>query len=157
LSGGGGSGNTLYGTASDTTWNITSANYGTLTGGVEFVAMQNLIGGRGNDRFAFAPGAGVTGFIYDLGGSNTLDYSAWTANVTANLASGSPTGAGAGVRGAQNVIGGSGNDVLVGNDDSNRLEGGAGRDPVRWQRGHRRRRRGECQRRQRRRRRHRQF
>jgi Ca2+-binding RTX toxin-like protein len=60
------------------------------------------------------------------GGTNTLDYSAFTADVTVNLRTGTATGL-SGFE-VQNVTGGSANDILVGNDAANVLDGGAGRD-----------------------------
>src|SRR5262249_14423467 len=61
-------------------------------------------------------------------GADTLDYSAYTAGVRVNLALGTATGVLGGVSNVENVTGGQGDDILVGNDLANGLRGGAGRD-----------------------------
>ncbi len=65
----------------------------------------------------------------DLGeGNDTLSYAGATANVTVNLTTGLATGF-ASVAGIENVVGGNGNDVLVGAAGViNSLAGGAGND-----------------------------
>lgn len=80
---------------------------------------DTLIGGEGNDLLD--GGAGI----------DTVDYSDDTDGVTVDLKTGKANGYGIGIdtiRGVENVIGGSGNDTLIGNDEVNRLEGGAGND-----------------------------
>ena len=47
----------------------------------------NLIGGSANDRFVFVDGAVLNGIIDGKGGSNTLDYSAYTSPLYATLTS----------------------------------------------------------------------
>ncbi|CAM3196953.1 hypothetical protein SPAN111604_09960 [Sphingomonas antarctica] len=93
-------------------------------------ALDNtLTGGSGNDL--------LTG----LGGNNTLiggagidraDYSAATSGVTANLLGNLTTANGYGgidiLSGIENVTGSAFNDVLIGDANANRLEGGLGRD-----------------------------
>jgi Ca2+-binding RTX toxin-like protein len=86
--------------------------------------IENLIGGGGNDTFAFANGAGLAsslGTIDGGGGSNTLDYSLYTTAVTVNLvAGGADTATGvASVRNVTTVFGGNGNDVLAGQGNAN--------------------------------------
>ena len=97
-----------------------------------------LIGGTGDDTFVFADATTLeVEAIIELGsgGADTLDFSAVTTDLLLNLESsvaqsvhtnriltlqyGSVM---------ENVIGGSGNDVLVGNSLSNRLTGNNGRD-----------------------------
>jgi Ca2+-binding RTX toxin-like protein len=101
-----------------------------------------LNGGRGNDTFALGDNrisasggppalfANILGAVTVDGGSgtNTLDYSALPIGVRVNLALGTATGAAGGVRNIQNVSGGQGNDIIVGNDQSNFLFGNGGRD-----------------------------
>jgi len=65
-----------------------------------------------------------------LGGSDTLSYgTGTTASVTVNLASSSASGF-ASIAGIENVTGGSGNDVLLGDTLDNILAGGAGNDTL---------------------------
>jgi Ca2+-binding RTX toxin-like protein len=59
---------------------------------------------------------------------NTLDFSPRSDNLEVNLMLGSATPAGNGVVNIQNVIGGSGHDILIGNHLANRLEGRGGFD-----------------------------
>ena len=95
-------------------------------------AVEILVGGPGGDTFRFADGtalAGGTGRIDGGGGTNALDYSAWTTAVVVNLTAGTATGT-AGVQKIQNVIGGSGNDVLGGDAAANVLTGGVGNDAL---------------------------
>jgi hypothetical protein len=118
------------------TWNITGQNAGTLSsallfGPVTFSGATNLHGGNGADTFVFADGAGVGGVIDGGGGTNTLNYSAYSSSVLVDLQTGSATGVGAGIVNIQNVTGGSGGgagvyNILVGNG-GNVLTGGDGR------------------------------
>ncbi len=86
-------------------------------------AADNLTGGGGNDT------------INGGGGIDTASYAADTQIVAANLFSGLAV-QNAGLPGAlfdtliniENVIGGTGDDFIVGNDVANRLEGGFGND-----------------------------
>jgi Ca2+-binding RTX toxin-like protein len=133
LNGGGGT-NTLVGSDAANTWSITGRNTGTLAaavlpGAVIFSSVQNLTGSADTDTFVFADGQGVDGIIDGGGGSNTLDYSAFTGNVIVNLPLNSATGVGGGIANIQNVTGGGGPgyNILVGNG-GNVLRGGNGRN-----------------------------
>jgi hypothetical protein len=91
-------------------------------------AVVSILGGQGDDTFRFdgtdlAPAIRIDGG----GGTNTLDYSAMTDGVYVNLQTGEASGLKGGIANIQNVTGGAGNDILVGNG-SNVLTGGAGRD-----------------------------
>jgi serralysin len=74
--------------------------------------------------------------VWDAGGKDTLDFSGFTQNQKINLneASFSDVGGMVGnvsiAKGVtvENAIGGSGNDLLIGNSVSNELKGGAGND-----------------------------
>jgi hypothetical protein len=126
----------LYASDADNTWNITSQNAGTLSssviaGTVMFTGVPDLHGGNGADTFVFADGAGVDIGIDGGGGTNTLDYSAYSTTVLVDLQTGSATGVGAGIANIQNVAGGTGGgagiyNILVGNG-GNVLTGGDGR------------------------------
>ena len=72
---------------------------------------------------------------YFLTVPNTLDYSAYTTAVTVDLTSGIATGVGGGVLHIQNVIGGAGDDLLIGDAEANLLDGGPGNDRLRERRG----------------------
>jgi Ca2+-binding RTX toxin-like protein len=90
--------------------------------------------GAGDDRVhlgAFDNGANLLGPVTLNGqaGSDTLDYSQFTSNVTVNLAAGTATRTTA-ISGFENAVGGSGNDILVGDANANTLSGGAGRDVI---------------------------
>ena len=67
------------------TTNITANNGGTATANgatFNFSGIANLVGGSGNNTFAFANGKTLSGTINGgVGGSNTLDYSAYTTSV----------------------------------------------------------------------------
>jgi acrosin len=88
--------------------------------------------GPGNDTFRVegfnSPGLAGAVTFDGQGGIDTLDYSAYTAGVRVNLALGTATDVAGGVIDIENVIGGQGDDILVGNDQPNVLRGGAGRD-----------------------------
>jgi hypothetical protein len=133
LNGGGGT-NALVGSDVANTWTITGRNTGTLAGTVllgpvTFFSVQNLMGGADTDTFSFADGQGVDGIIDGGGGTNTLDYSAYTGNLIVNLPLKAATGVGAGIANIQNVTGGGGPgyNILVGNG-GNVLRGGNGRN-----------------------------
>jgi hypothetical protein len=124
----GGSGTeTLVGqsqSAGGSTWVISGANAGTLNG-APFTGIANLTGGPGSDSFQFGVSGSLSGKIVGGGGSDWLDYSAWTAAVKADLTKGTATGAKGGVSGILNVRGGAGNDTLTGGG-GNILIGGGG-------------------------------
>lgn len=78
-----------------------------------------LSGGAGNDTL----NGGV--------GSDTADYSGETAAITANLSTGSATGAGTDtLTSIENLVGGSGADSLTGDASDNSFTGGAGNDTI---------------------------
>jgi hypothetical protein len=126
----------LIGSDAFNTWEITGQNAGTLNSSQSFATLtfsnvQNLTGGTGADTFVFADGAGVDGTIDGGGGTNTLDYSAYSSSVIVDLQTGSATGVGGDIANIQNVTGGNGGgagvyNILVGNG-GNVLTGGDGR------------------------------
>lgn len=111
--------NTLVGPDQDNTWTITGANRGNLNGNIAFSGMQNLIGGAGADSFVIETSGRLTGKIDGGAGSNTLDYSVAIANVTVNLQTSKATGVGGTFANIQNLVGGGGNNTLVGADVAN--------------------------------------
>src|SRR5262249_21866518 len=88
----------------------------------------SILGGQGDDTYriegtVFGPALRIDGG----GGTNTLDYSAVADPVYVNLQTFVASGLRGDIAHIQNVIGGSGNDILVGNGN-NVLTGGGGND-----------------------------
>jgi CHAT domain-containing protein len=109
---GGSSGNdTLVGSNTANTWNITANNSGNVNGTFGFSSFENLSGGTANDTFRFSNGALISGTLDGSAGSDTLDYSASTTPVTVNLATGALN--------IESAIGGSSNDTLVASNTAN--------------------------------------
>ena len=123
----GGGSDQLTGPNTTSTWQIAQQNAGTLNNNLHFVNTESLRGGTGNDRFAFGSTALVTGTIKDLGGNDTLDYSARSQSISVDLQFQTAT-ATSGAQGIENVVGGSGNDYIAGNMAANKLDGGNGDD-----------------------------
>jgi Ca2+-binding RTX toxin-like protein len=122
--------NTLISGSGVNNWNLTGTNAGSLHN-VVFQNIQNLEGGTPStqDTFHFNNGAAVTGAILGSptpGSIATLDYSSYTTPVTVNLKLSTATGTGF-VSHIEDVLGGQGNNLLVGNGN-NILKGGNGRD-----------------------------
>jgi Ca2+-binding RTX toxin-like protein len=93
-----------------------------------------LRGGKGQDTFRMLPAGNLSGQI-DGGGApagvgDWLDYSTNSTPVTVNLTTGSATRVAGGVTAIQNVLGGNGGNLLVGNALNNILVGGAGNDQL---------------------------
>lgn len=96
----------------------------------------SFIGGDGGDTFKIDDATSFTSFC-GAGGTDTVDASATTTGVGLDLTSGAFDGSllcGAPVPGSgdttENVIGGSGDDTIVGNTLQNNLNGGDGNDTV---------------------------
>lgn len=96
--------NSFTGANVNSTWNITSASAGNVNG-VNFSRFANLIGGSQNDTFVFAPGASVATINGGGGSANSMDYTGWTSAVTVDLNT---------VTNIQSLLGGSGNNTLLG-------------------------------------------
>jgi hypothetical protein len=126
----------LFASDAANTWTLTGQDAGTLTssliaGTVTFSGVANLYGGNGADAFFFFDGAGVDGTIDGGGGTNGLNYAAYSSTVLVDLQTGFATGVGGGIANIQNVAGGTGGgagvyNILVGNG-GNILVGGDGR------------------------------
>jgi len=102
--------------------------------------VENLIGSSGNDilsgndRNNIIDGGFGTDTIYGLSGIDTVSYASRTAAVTATL-NGSNVSGQAGEKDTlstdiENLVGGSGNDVLSGNASANTIIGGGGNDTL---------------------------
>ena len=98
---------------------------------LEFVDnIEHLIGGSGADTFYFKAGAALPGTIDGGGGSNTLNYSEVTQDITVDLSTGTAFGT-AGISNISNIYGGMGADTLTGNADANVILGGDEADVLR--------------------------
>jgi hypothetical protein len=124
----------VAGTAADTTiWQITGTDAGQVTGTslaspVTFTGTEELIGSTARDNFVFSNGASL-GAIVGGAGEDTLDYSAYTTPVQVNLGTGIGTGLRIGTNAdVEDAIGGSADDLLIGDAKDNLLDGGPGND-----------------------------
>jgi hypothetical protein len=105
-------GDALVGSNAATTWNITGANSGNLTGGFSFAGVENLFGGSAEDTFKFGAGSSVAGSVNGGPGVNPLDYSGdggvvATMNLQSHSASRIRSGVAGGFTGIHRFIGSS--------------------------------------------------
>lgn len=124
-----GAGNdTLGGMAAENVFSVSAKDTGTLSlqgiaDVVHFSSTENLAGNAFDDTFKFANGTRVTGRVDGLGGSDTLDYSAYTTRVNIHLILGLATGIDSGgtvtISQIENAIGGSAGDSFVGDEEDN--------------------------------------
>jgi Ca2+-binding RTX toxin-like protein len=99
------------------------------------IGNDTVYGGAGNDRVPATVGDGDDTYFGDTE-EDTLDYSAISANITADLGNGigqhgSVTSAQSGadkIFGFEDFIGGSGNDTIVASSVANVMDGGGGND-----------------------------
>jgi Ca2+-binding RTX toxin-like protein len=132
----GGSGSdTLVGPDTANTWTITGPNAGTV-GNVTFKGIGNVQGGKLQDIFKILPAGALSGALdgglAPAGSNNWLDYSARSSPVQVNLSNalGAASAIGGGVKNIRNVLGGSGNDTLIGSNLGSVLVGGPGNDKL---------------------------
>lgn len=128
-----GAGNdTLVSTTAKNDYYLSQPNQGYMTcvgGMVNFSSAENIQGWTGQDTVHFLSGGSIGGNVTNLvGGNSTLDYSALSKDVKVNLQKHTATAVGGIVSGFENVNGGSGNDLIVGDDKQNILHGGQGND-----------------------------
>lgn len=111
------------------------ANYSTRAGDTTYGFNSNT----GRDFYSASSSADKLVFsVWDGGGNDTLDFSGFTQNQKINLNAGSFSDVGGMVGNVsiaqgvtvENAFGGSGNDLLIGNDAANVLKGGAGNDII---------------------------
>jgi hypothetical protein len=139
----------------NSTWSIGPPTAGASTvnldNQVTFQQAWNVLGGSGNDAFAFVPqmgkNGGIGGQLDGAGGTNSLDYSHWLApdgvtGIAVQLADppalGTASGVGLGsgsaptpaVRNIQNLIGSRYNDTMTGDDQNNVFQSPGGRDVI---------------------------
>jgi Ca2+-binding RTX toxin-like protein len=124
---------TLAGMARANLFELTGINAGTMSdaGGagpvVTFVGAENLTGGAQDDTFRLDPPEGISGRFDGGGGSDTLDYTAFTTKVIVHMLVGQATGT-FGIAAIENAIGGAGDDNFVGDGADNILIGNDGAD-----------------------------
>jgi hypothetical protein len=133
-----GAGNDTLGAMADSNlYSVTATDAGTVSrpgvaNVVSFASTENLRGGSFDDTFRFADGTRISGRVEGLGGSDTLDYSAYTTRVNIHLILGLATGTGSGgtvtISTIENAIGGSAGDSFVGDDSDNIFLGNGGDD-----------------------------
>src|SRR5450830_1475762 len=136
--GGTGSDTVSYAAATDGNGANVNLNTGNGTGGFAandvYVSIENVIGTQYDDTFV--GNASANTFDGGTAGSDTVSYAGSSAAVTVNLSVGGGTGSGGFAQGdtyisIENVIGGSGNDILTGaSTGATVLTGGAGGDTL---------------------------
>lgn len=119
----------------------------TTPGVYDIAAVQNLYGANmsfhaGTDTYSFSPDQPVYQTIWDAGGTDTFDVSAFTRSCSITLVPGTYSllgyanttlDANIGIAfkcTIENVNGGQGDDTIVGNDVANQLRGGDGSDTI---------------------------
>ncbi|MGO9922562.1 MAG: beta strand repeat-containing protein, partial [Isosphaeraceae bacterium] len=109
------------------TWTLNSPTSVTLDDNIQLAGIGNLKGGGSDSVFVFTQGA--AGSTYNLnggsGGTNALDYSAYTTGVTVDLSAGTATDTG-GVANISVVDGGSGNNSFTAGVGNETFNGGTG-------------------------------
>lgn len=115
-------------------WKVNATDLGVINtmalGPISFESFGHLTGGTGTDGFQFGPTGFLSGRIQEqgVGTSDQLNYSLLTTPVNVNLQLGTASRVALGVAGVEQVTGGSGDDLLMGNGANNVLNGGAGND-----------------------------
>lgn len=99
------------------------------TNTLTFRRIEDLTGGALNDTFQFNDGKVLDGGLDGGPGTNTLDYSPYTAGVAVDLGLGTATGTNS-IANIDNVIGGSGDDVFTDTAGDNVYTGNGGADTL---------------------------
>jgi hypothetical protein len=120
---------TLVGPASGAIWTLGGADVGTLSGvgvgssGFRFAEVETLVGGAGDDVFAFAAGATLSGSIDGGAGDDALDFSDYQVGVGVRLIGSDTAGfrgsagmLGLGFAGIDRLVGSGWDDTLLGRD-----------------------------------------
>lgn len=118
---------TLVGPDTGAWFNIDGGNFGNIDlgidGSIDFLDIENLVGGSGDDTFAFNADGTLTGSIDGGGGSNTLDYSDYGSGVVVDLNTGSATAVAAGadgmITGIRMLVSSPYDDVFTGHHSEN--------------------------------------
>jgi hypothetical protein len=137
LNGGGGSGVSLAPYTANLTVNINGAGAGNIPGvAPTFLGVQYMTAGMGNDRFVFTNAGSITSIDGGVGGTDTLDASAVTRNLSV-LVYGTNAGTVPGMvfefGDIENITTGSGNATVVFSDGASlagTLTGGSGNNLI---------------------------
>jgi len=103
---------------------------------LNFSGIANVTGTTGTDNYVLSNGMGLTGTLTGGGGTDTINYSAYTTGVRVNLTTGVDSatcidgGRAGGITGIANVVGGNGNDILIGDANTTNLTDGSGNDII---------------------------
>ncbi|RLB70480.1 MAG: hypothetical protein DRH04_03515, partial [Deltaproteobacteria bacterium] len=131
-------GTTLYidsltGMNAPATWNFkTAGNSYTSTNALTHSAIEKLKGGTDADTFAFDDGQTFDGSLAGGAGIDTLDAQLYTSAINVDLVAGTAllNMVSIPLETLENVIGGSADDEILGNEQANRLEGSGGQDNI---------------------------
>ena len=118
--------NTVIGLSASSTYVISGPNTFSVSG-FKFIGFNSITGGPGNDTFAFLTGGSLSGNIDGGGGINLITYAGYMGDVVANLRLHTATAVGGTIMNIQNLTGGIGNTMFVGDANANVLSGGTGR------------------------------
>ena len=118
----------------DSTWNInptpTPNTYTTSGVTLNFSNLETLVAGSGADTFAFIGSGALTGSIDGGLGTDTLDYSASTLNVTVNFPAQTASGVRGAVKNFENVLSNGLGVTIYGDEFDNLLIGSSGNDKI---------------------------
>jgi hypothetical protein len=106
---GGGGNDTIIGDTVANTWNILSADAGTVTGIGSFSDIDNLTGNTNTDDFVFADASSLSGVVNGATGNDSVDLSAETGAVTVTMGS-------AGFLNIESFIGNNTNSTIIGDN-----------------------------------------
>ena len=111
-------------------WTISSTGgtYVSMGRSLTFSGVESFSGSGFDDRFIIKNDANLTGSIDGRSGNDTIDFSDASASIIATLMNGYMNVFKGGVTSIENIIGGSGNDNLTGDERNNILDGGSGND-----------------------------
>lgn len=93
---------------------------------------ENLNGGRGQDTFLLAPGAGLTGRLSGAAGADTLSFATFGRPVTVSIGPNTATGLGGGFAEIETIVGSNGSDRFLFLDQQTipLVDGGGGTDLI---------------------------
>jgi Ca2+-binding RTX toxin-like protein len=125
---------TLIGTDAGSIFNVTGEDEGNVDGSFAFSGVEKLVGGSGNDSFAFSGSGSISATVIGGAGNDTIDYSTYGSAVNVDLSTGTSTGINAdaedGISGIENIVGSAFDDSLTGDDNDNIIDGGRGNDTL---------------------------
>ncbi len=125
---GGGVIDTLFGPNGANTWMVNGPTTGSLNRQFQFSGFESLVGGNAADLFDLNPLAVFQGSVFGQEGVDTLSYARFGVGIFVNLATAIVSSIRTEARAFENVVGGIGDDLLIGSNVANLLEGGNGND-----------------------------